>query len=63
MHREINANNFLKNQNLPKRHRDKAMVLENENGIIWIVGQRVAEWAKVKKLDSYALKLVLNSLK
>ena len=63
MKEEINAYNFLKKQNIPDRHREEILVLENEKGIIWIVGLRVAEWAKVKKFDSNATKLSLNYLK
>ena len=63
MKEEINAYNFLKGQNMPNRHREKTMVLENEKGIIWVVGLRVAEWAKVKNIDSHAIKLNLTNLK
>jgi len=63
MKEEINAYNFLKKQNIPDRHREEILVLENEKGIIWIVGLRIAEWAKVKKFDSNATKLSLTYLK
>ena len=63
MKEEINAYNFLKGQNIPNRHREETMVLENEKGIIWVVGLRVAEWAKVKNIDSHAIKLNLTNLK
>jgi len=48
---------------MPHRHREQTMVLENEKGIIWVVGLRVAEWAKVKNIDSHAIKLNLTNLK
>ncbi len=63
MKKEINAYNFLKAQNMPNRNRKETIVLENENGIMWIVGLRIAEWAKVKNIDSHAIKLCLSSLK
>ncbi|MBA31507.1 MAG: tRNA lysidine(34) synthetase TilS [Chloroflexi bacterium] len=63
MDKEVNAYNFLRSQNLPKRHRQKTIVLENENGILWIIGLRIAEWAKVNNSDSHAIKLILSKLK
>jgi len=63
MNNEINAYNFLKGQNMPKRNREETMVLENEKGLLWIVGLRVADWARVKDIDSHAIKLLLTNLK
>ena len=36
---------------VPRRWRGRVPLLESARGIAWVVGHRIAEWAKVDKVD------------
>jgi tRNA(Ile)-lysidine synthase len=44
---EMKLQDFLVNQHLPARWRDRVPLIVGSRGIAWVVGERIAEWAKV----------------
>ena len=53
---------FFVNQHIPRSFRDQVPLLTCENGIIWVTGHRLAEWAKVddhsKKVSEFEIKIL-----
>ena len=48
---------FFVDQKVPRGWRDRIPLLESDAGIAWVVGYRVAEWARVSSLTQSALYL------
>lgn len=55
MEQEVEIAGFLKKQKIDQNLRQCQFVLENSTGIFWLIGQRIAEWAKVEKGDLNAI--------
>lgn len=47
MNDEMKLQDFLVNQHVPERWRDRVPLVTTRRGICWVVGERIAEWAKV----------------
>ena len=50
---------FMVDSKIPRPWRDRVPLVESPRGIIWVVGWRVAEWAKVRDKEAPRLKLRL----
>ena len=50
---------FMVDSKIPRPWRDRVPLVESPRGIIWVVGWRVAEWAKVRDKQARQLKLRL----
>ncbi len=57
METEMKLQDFLVNQHVPERWRDRIPLLVTSRGICWVVGERIAEWAKVPEGASEAVLL------
>lgn len=44
---EMQLQDFFVNQRVPARWRDRVPLVGSPRGIIWVVGERIAEWARV----------------
>ena len=64
MNVDVSLQDFFVNQHVPRTFRDQVPLLTCENGIIWVTGHRLAEWAKVddhsKNVSEFEVK---NSIK
>jgi tRNA(Ile)-lysidine synthase len=47
MHREKKLQDFFTDSKVPRDWRDRIPLLVSGQGIAWVVGHRIAEWAKV----------------
>ena len=47
MEPRVKLQDFFVGAGVPERWRDRIPVVDSDRGIIWIVGYRLAEWAKV----------------
>ncbi len=54
---EMKLQDFFVNQHVPARWRDRVPLVLGEQGICWVVGERVAEWARVPDGASEAVLL------
>jgi tRNA(Ile)-lysidine synthase len=57
MPQPVKLQDFLVNQHVPARWRDRLPLVTSEDQIIWVVGQRIAECAKVPEGAERALLL------
>lgn len=59
---DVSLQDFFVNQHIPRSFRDQVPLLTCENGIIWVTGHRLAEWAKVddhsKKVSEFEIKIL-----
>ena len=51
---------FMVDSRIPRGLRDRVPLVVSERGIAWIVGWRIAEWAKVGDADETVLRLSFN---
>lgn len=54
---EKKLQDFLVDERVPRAERDALPLVCSSRGIVWVVGQRIAEWAKVGAGTSKALRL------
>lgn len=47
MDKPMKLQDFFVNQHVPARWRDRVPLVIGEDGICWVVGERIAEWARV----------------
>ena len=47
MNPHVKLQDFFVGAGVPKRWRDRVPLIESKNGILWVAGSRLAEWAKV----------------
>ncbi len=47
METEMKLQDFMVNRHIPARWRDRVPLLLTERGICWVVGEEIADWAKV----------------
>ena len=52
--------NFMIDARIPRYDRDSVPLVVSENGIVWVVGNRIADWAKVTKETSRVLEITFT---
>ena len=52
---------FFVDAHVPREERDNIPLVVSEHGIVWVVGQRPAEWAKVTKDTKRYLRILARS--
>lgn len=57
MESEMKLQDFMVNRHIPKRWRDRVPLVATESGICWVVGERIAEWARVSDVADEAILL------
>jgi tRNA(Ile)-lysidine synthase len=50
---------FFVGAGVPERWRNRVPIVDSSQGIVWVAGYRLAEWAKVKPLDAQVVRLEL----
>lgn len=45
---QVKLQDFFVGAGVPERWRDRVPIVESDEGIVWVAGSRLAEWAKVK---------------
>jgi tRNA(Ile)-lysidine synthase len=61
MAEQVKLQDFMVNAHVPERWRDRVPLVLTGQGIAWVAGQRIAEWAKVPPGASKALLLEYRS--
>ena len=51
MDREKKLQDFYVNEKIPRAWRDRIPLIVSERGIAWVVGHRIAHWARLKERD------------
>lgn len=59
MESDTRLQDLFVNAGVPRSWRDRVPLLENERGIAWVVGLRIAEWARVTPDSERVLKISL----
>ncbi|MCI0794734.1 MAG: tRNA lysidine(34) synthetase TilS, partial [Chloroflexi bacterium] len=59
MAREKKLQDFFTDAKVPRVWRDRVPLLVSDRGIAWVVGCRIADWAKVEPGDSASSPAVL----
>ena len=59
MDREKKLQDFYVNEKIPRAWRDRIPLVVSERGIAWVVGHRIAHWARVKERDEGADNMAL----
>ena len=57
MKQRVKLQDFFVGAGVPERWRDRVPIIESDEGIVWVVGYRLAEWAKVLPGHSRVAKL------
>lgn len=47
MHQEKRLQDFFVDQHIPQRERDEIPLLISSKGIVWVIGHRIADWARI----------------
>ena len=55
----VKLQDYLVGAGIPERWRDRVPIVESSKGIVWIVGSRLAQWAKVQAKHSQVARLEL----
>ena len=55
----VKLQDYLVGAGIPERWRDRVPIVESSKGIVWIVGSRLAQWAKVQAEHSQVARLEL----
>jgi len=63
MEPQVKLQDFFVGAGVPERWRDRVLIVDSDNGIIWIAGYRLAEWAKVRPEHTQVTKLELSGVK
>ncbi len=59
MRPQVKLQDFFVGAGVPERWRNRVPIVESENGIIWVAGYRLAEWAKVRPEHDQVTRLEL----
>ena len=57
MKQRVKLQDFFVGAGVPERWRDRVPIIKSDEGIVWVVGYRLAEWAKVLPSHSRVTKL------
>ena len=57
MKQRVKLQDFFVGAGVPERWRDRVPIIESDEGIVWVAGYRLAEWAKVLPSHSRVAKL------
>ena len=57
MNQQVKLQDFFVGAGVPERWRDRVPIVESDEGIVWVAGYRLAEWAKVLPSHSRVAKL------
>ena len=57
MKQRVKLQDFFVGAGVPERWRDRVPIVESDEGIVWVAGYRLAEWAKVLPSHSQVAKL------
>jgi hypothetical protein len=52
---------FFVGAGVPERWRNRVPIIDSNQGIVWVAGYRLAEWAKVQPADTQVARLELVS--
>lgn len=55
----VKLQDYFVGAGVPERWRDRVPIVESDNGIVWIAGSRLAEWAKVRPEHEHVTRLEL----
>ncbi len=51
------VSDFLTNRKVPRRQKEQTWLLETPHGIVWIIGHRIAHWARIRPQTRQVLKI------
>ena len=51
-------NEFMIDARIPKNWRDRVPLLEGESGVAWVVGWRIAHWARVTEATGQVVEVI-----
>ena len=57
MQQRVKLQDFFVGAGVPERWRDRVPIIESDEGIVWVAGYRLAEWAKVLPSHAQVAKL------
>jgi tRNA(Ile)-lysidine synthase len=60
MEPQVKLQDFFVGAGVPERWRDRVPIIESDKGIVWVVGSRLAEWAKVLPDHDQVIRLELT---
>ena len=63
MTNNVKLQDLFVNAGVPSRWRSRIPIVDSPNGIVWVPGHRMAEWAKVRPEHSKVLKLQLTGVR
>jgi len=55
MPQEKRLQDFFVDQHVPQRQRDQVPLLISSKGIVWVVGHRIADWARITEASTNVL--------
>ena len=53
---------FMIDSKIPFHHRDRIPLVCTKAGIIWVVGWRISNWAKLKETNRQAIQINFNTI-
>ena len=53
-------NDFMIDAHIPKYRRDRVPILVSERGLAWVVGWRIAHWARVTKATRKVIEVIFT---
>jgi tRNA(Ile)-lysidine synthase len=60
MKQRVKLQDFFVGAGVPERWRDRVPIIESDEGIVWVAGYRLAEWAKVLPNHTRVAKLEIT---
>ncbi|MBT3941741.1 MAG: tRNA lysidine(34) synthetase TilS, partial [Chloroflexi bacterium] len=60
MESDTRVQDLFVNAGVPRSWRDRVPIIENDRGIAWVAGLRIAEWARVTPDTERVLKIGLG---
>ncbi|MCZ6539784.1 MAG: tRNA lysidine(34) synthetase TilS [Chloroflexi bacterium] len=60
MEPKVKLQDFFVGAGVPERWRDRVPIVESDDGIVWVAGSRLAEWAKVQPDHKQVVRLELT---